>query len=583
MTYQVKALLARLSLACLCGMWTVPFLIPHHAVIIPTFYREWIAALFGLLSGLILLHKRLIKEIDVPIITLIPLGLILILGIQHAFHLHQATSKPIFATLYLLWSALIMTTAFNLKKVISTEAIATTAAFSILAGAIISSIFLAMQIAHVGTDSFLISPLALGAGNIGQKNHLADYLWLGIASAIFLHYRGSLGRSLLIIVLLVLVTASSFTGSRSILLYSLMLPVLTAWSYWRHGNHELKKIAHISACVLCYLLLLLWWLAHPPSGSDLGTATTGVRLVSEASTASVRLQLWRTGLMLFSEHPWLGVGVGQFPYQSYLLAGRISDGTLFGGAEHTHNLFIQLLSEWGVIGVAVLLVFGGIWWRNFIRAKWSCPEWWIAAVLLVIFTHSQLEYPLWYTFVLGTFACTLGLGNSTESCYRATESCRLAIGLALALGVATLTSLMSDYRQLENAVTHASKTEPYTLDPERIKTLSRIGRESLFSDYRSLIFSQVLDINYEFLSEKIIVCREAILFTPISTITFKLAWLLALDQKKDEATNTLQSAIATHPTYVPIAKNDLAALINDFPEISWLNAEFDRLTAQTKK
>lgn len=583
MTYRATTLPARLSLACLCGMWTVPFLISHHAVLIPTFYREWIAALFGLISGAILLHKRLIEEIDIPVVAFIPLGLIFILAIQHAAHLHQATSKPLIATLYLLWSAFVMTTAFNLKKVIPTENIATTAAFSILVGAMISSIFLAMQLAHIGTNSFLVSPLALGAGNLGQKNHLANYLWLGIASAIFLHHRGCLSKNVLIIILIALVTASSFTGSRGILLYSLVLSALSIWSYRKYGGHELKQIAHISAYVLCYLLLLSWCLVHAPSRSELSIATTGVRLVSEASTTSIRLQLWHTGLQIFSQHPWFGVGVGQFPYQSYLLVGRMNDGTLLGGAEHTHNLIIQLLCEWGAFSLILLFAFGGIWWRHFIRAKWSHAEWWVAALLLVILTHSQLEYPLWYAFVLGTFSFVLGLGNSGEFRYRTTETCRLAIAPIMVLGAATLASLISDYQQLEKAVIPTPRAVPYASDPERIKALSRIGKESLFSDYRSLIFSQTLDINREFLAEKIVVCREAIRFIPINATTFKLAWLLALDEKGDEAIEALKSAIATYPGYVAVAKNDLAALIRDFPEISWLNAEFDRLTVQTEQ
>ncbi|WP_394701330.1 Wzy polymerase domain-containing protein [uncultured Propionivibrio sp.] len=558
-------------------------MISHHAVLIPTFYREWIAALFGLISGAILLHKRLIEKIDIPVAAFIPLGLIFILAIQHAAHLHQAASKPLIATLYLLWSAFVMITAFNLKKVISTETIATTAALSILVGAMISAILLAMQLAHIGTNSFWVSPLAQGAGNLGQKNHLANYLWLGIASAIFLHHRDCLSKNVLIIILIALVTASSFTGSRSILLYSLVLLALSIWSYRKYESHELKQIAQISAYILCYLLLLSWCLAYAPSSSELSTATTGARLVSEASTTSIRLQLWRTGLQIFSEHPWFGVGVGQFPYQSYLLVGRMKTGTLIGGAEHTHNLIIQLLCEWGTFSLILLFVFGGIWWRDFIRAKWSHAEWWIAALLLVILTHSQLEYPLWYTFVLGTFSFALGLGNSTEFRYRTTEICRLAVAPILVLGATTLASLFSDYQQLEKAVIPTPRSVPYASDPERIKALSRIGKESLFADYRSLVFSQILDINHELLSEKIAVCREAIRFIPIKATAFKLVWLLALDKKYDEAIVALRSAIATYPGYVPVAKNDLAVLIRDFPEISWLSAEFDRLTVQTKK
>lgn len=580
---RATALHARLSLACLCGMWTIPFLISHHAILIPTFYREWIAAVLGLLSGTILLRRKLIKEIDVPIITLIPLGLILILGIQYAAHLYQTPSKPLIVALYLVWSAAVMTTAFNLKKVVSTEDATVTAAFSILAGAVISAILLAMQLAHVGTDSFLTSSLAPGAGNLGQRNHLANYLWLGVASAILLHLRGHLRRYSLVIILAALVTASSFTGSRSILLYSFVQAAIATWAYRKYGDPELRRIALISVSLFACLLLLLLGLASLPMDSLETTATAGSRLITEASTTPLRLQLWRTGLLIFSEHPWLGVGVGQFPYQSYLLVGQITSDALFGGAEHTHNLFVQLLCEWGAIAPILLIVLGGLWWKHFTRVKWAGPEWWIAATLLVIFTHSQLEYPLWYTFVLGTFSFALGLGTPIELRYRATDGSRLVISLMLALGSSTLISLLSDYQQLESAVSPTSATRSHASDHDRIRVLSRIGRESLFSDYQSLVFAQALAIDREILADKIAVSKAAIRVAPINSITFKLAWLYALNGDRDEAILALRRAIATHPTYVPTARIALAALIEAFPETDWLDAEFERLTANVKQ
>jgi O-antigen ligase len=58
-----------------------------------------------------------------------------------------------------------------------------------------------------------------------------------------------------------------------------------------------------------------------------------------------RLGIWREGLQLFAEHPWLGVGGGAFRTAA-LEAGKLA-----------HNFVISLLAEVGLIGFAL---FGAV-------------------------------------------------------------------------------------------------------------------------------------------------------------------------------------------------------------------------------
>lgn len=550
--------------------------------------QEWIAAGLGVLLVTSVWIQELEHEhkVEIPKIGLLPLGLIGLVLVQVVLGSVQSNSQALLFALYLLWSFFIVVSVHNLQRFVSREMIAVTAAYSVLAGALCSSIILVMQITKTGLSSGLIFPLNPGGGNLAQHNHLADYLWLGIVSALFLNLEQRFGVKRLIAITFTLAAASSLTGSRSIMLYAIAIPILSFWAAFRFSSQEFKRTAVISLVLCGFVIFLQWFFAHSSLGQTYNIPTTGERLITEMSGGSTRLQLWRTGLSISLEHPWLGAGIGHFPYYAYLKVGSLNDGTFIGGGEHAHNVFIQLLSELGIAAPILLLSFGWLWWQNFIRGRWAPSDWWVAGILAILATHSQLEYPLWYTFFLGIASIGAGLGHLEVFRLQLNRKLlRLAALLILVLGLTTLHSLFSSYKQLEH-ILHGgldARRSAANVISENIRHLSRIQQESLFSDYVPFTYAILMDTDRNNLRDKIAVCQNAIRFSPLNIIVYKLAWLLALDEKGPEAILALQRAIATHPSYIPTAKRDLAALILDFPEISWLSAEFDHLTVQTKK
>ena len=574
-------LLARLSLACLCAALVLPFLIPHHFNPIPSFIQEWTAAMFGLLAACVLTHRHLIEDIEIPEIALIPLGLIGLLLLQYFTGLAQSITQALLAALYLLWSLLMLTAASNLRRVVRPETIARCAAIAILFGAVFSAAIQALQFAGYGFGSGLISPLARGSGNLGQPNHLADYLWLGIASALFLHAEKRIGWTLFIATATGLATSSTLTGSRSTLLYAFGLTVLSLWSAWRFKTPALRRTAVAAAAILALTVLLQFALAHSEVATTINASFSGERLFREAGTPSQRLQLWRTGLAIFADHPWLGAGIGHFPYASYITAAN-QPGIYLGGGEHAHNLIIQLLSEFGILATLFVCVLVWRWWRAFIRTEWTAMQWWVAALLLVIGTHSQLEYPLWYVFFLGIASLALGLGSQAGMHPEISRHGRWVILLGLSFGAMTLASLIVDYRDLENTL--YARTVNDTGQPAssrtRLDALARLHRESLLAHYVPLSYAHQIEVNREALPDKITVCEMAIRFSPVDLVTFKLAWLLALDDRKADARSALHRAIATHPAYATTAAKELDQLVRQFPEIGWLKTELSRLMQQ---
>jgi hypothetical protein len=87
------------------------------------------------------------------------------------------------------------------------------------------------------------------------------------------------------------------------------------------------------------------------------TQWTGYRLSS-------RLDWWRAGWAMFLEHPWAGVGLGN--YQSAFLVYKtgLSQNTLFA-----HNMIVTVLSETGLIGLAGVAAAGVILFRRGVAGR----------------------------------------------------------------------------------------------------------------------------------------------------------------------------------------------------------------------
>ena len=127
--------------------------------------------------------------------------------------------------------------------------------------------------------------------------------------------------------------------------------------------------------------LLMWWHVRRPSLTTLGAALAlagaivlGVFLVTEdmsrrsratpAVAMSVRMEFAEVGIRMAADHPWLGVGLGEFSRHStqYLSPTLVTQfrAALYG--ENAHNQIIQIAAELGLIG---LVAFVWYWIRVF--------------------------------------------------------------------------------------------------------------------------------------------------------------------------------------------------------------------------
>jgi len=81
-----------------------------------------------------------------------------------------------------------------------------------------------------------------------------------------------------------------------------------------------------------------------------------------------RIRLWQSALTVWSKSPIIGVGAGNL--DSYMERFSAFSITLvLQGYQQAHNIFLELLAEIGVVGLALFLTFVGlVLWRLTRRA-----------------------------------------------------------------------------------------------------------------------------------------------------------------------------------------------------------------------
>ncbi|MBI5245207.1 MAG: O-antigen ligase family protein [Elusimicrobia bacterium] len=118
-----------------------------------------------------------------------------------------------------------------------------------------------------------------------------------------------------------------------------------------------------------------------------------------------RLSWWLSGLRMFADHPWLGVGTGNFP--SAYLAYKT------GAVQHTlyaHSSIVGLLAETGLLGFLSALALVA-WLLARIRSRWDWAEsrWPFLLGLLLFLAYGLISLSMEYLVNLLTAAAFMGI------------------------------------------------------------------------------------------------------------------------------------------------------------------------------
>lgn len=321
------------------------------------------------------------------------------------------------------------------------------------------------------------------SSNLRQPNHLSSLLlwslvalaWLWQARTVPVYAGGPMAALLVFGVVL--------TGSRTGIVDVL---ILAAWGLL---DRQMPRQLRVALALMPIFYAISWWglteWAHSTHHVFGGEARMGM----QGDISSSRYAIWANTLSLIAQHPWFGVGFGEFNFAWSLTPFPHRPVAFF---DHTHNLALQFAVELG-LPLALLLLLSlltAFWWA--FRASTNVEPPMSAMIraafmiVLLISVHSMFEYPLWYAYFLLPTAFAFGFCLGAEpsdaaSSAQAGEARRngrsltlAALGLACMIGGAATTL---DYLRVAR-IFESGDGEPLL---DRIEA----GRRSVFFNYHA--------------------------------------------------------------------------------------------------
>jgi O-antigen ligase len=550
--------------------WTAPFLQPYHRYPLTGFYSEWLAFALGLAAALVLLSRQAWRGAELPVVAIAPVGLAVVLGVQAALELAPYPEQVLTAVLYLLWASLLTLLGSVLRRKLGMTTVATTLAWFLFAGGILSAVIGLLQHFHVPTPvEFLIGRgIAQQVfGNLGQPNHYAAHVTLALASAGYLYacrrLHGALAGGCMALCLLVL----ALSGSRSTWLFLGALTALAVLLHARRRDSASRRLAIAEGWLLPGFVIALAVATLPfmaPPEDRLLTAVE--RLFQMASGIGPRLQLWSEAWQMFLGAPLLGAGWGQFAWHHFVHQAVTGETAGPGIFHHAHNIVLQLMAETGAAGALIIVGALVLWIADLKRVKFDLEWWWLLALAAVIAIHSLLEYPLWYSYFLGMAALLLGLGAERVFALRFAGAARAAVGLAIITGWLNLAAMLPSYLEFERLVFTPESRSAQLLDEAAFaKVVVGLYREPLLVPYVELAVAYGITVSEERLPEKLELTARAVHFAPESVVSYRYALLLALAGEREAALAQLARSLRVYPGAAAAVAAELTELARRHP------------------
>lgn len=184
----------------------------------------------------------------------------------------------------------------------------------------------------------------------------------------------------------------------------LLLNPFFLFPYW------LKKRVFIFGCLFLITSLGITIYSSP----DLYTRVQSITNTTTDRSNADRILVWESALAMINDHPIIGVGPGEFKnvYDASYKSPEVTQDMI-----HTHNNFIQILAESGIVGlIGFIIVFGNLFFKNLFATFTNNPY---AYIRLAITTFFLLFGLIDYTFdasaVMKLFWYIIGITLSLES------------------------------------------------------------------------------------------------------------------------------------------------------------------------
>ena len=420
------------------------FLMPGHYLPWASFQGQWVAALGAVL--VVFSAARLAgqtgKSIIVPPVALLLLACAAVPVVQWMGGLLDFASDAVLASAY--WVALALAviggTAWSQQERSDwlDRLFAALIAASGVSVALACAQWLVLDLSQLWVAA--APPGARPFANLGQPNHLALLLILGVVGTIRAYMRHALGGATASLLLAWLGLGLVMTQSRT---GWLMVALLFLW--WWNLRLRLPLLAAGKVCLAAslFVVAVLSW-------DKLNDVLLLTRLnnLGERLQAGPRALIWQTMLGAIERSPWLGYGFNQVVLGHQAVAADLEPVRRM--LESAHNLALDL-ALWAGVPFALTLVLGvGAWLFAKVRACRDLDDWSVLAAIGAILTHAMFEFPLEHAYFLLPLGLLMGSFPQASS---ATPQRFIAWPLALpALAMTVLLFVIgNEYLQVEEA------------------------------------------------------------------------------------------------------------------------------------
>jgi len=572
-------LFLRISLV-LCGLLvSAPFLNPSHSFPLLTFYTEWLAFAIGLAALAAIAMAPSGKAVPIPgmCVGLFLLTAVLILQAalgQVAYPLRSATGA-----LYTIWAGLLVMLGAWLRSELGEAAVSRVLQWWVAAAGLLAAASGFVQYYHVplpGVGAYTAAqPTNWMFGTVAQPNNFADYLGCAVISVAFLHARNALSLLPALLIVLPVAAGMALSGSRTSWGYVVIALALVPLLQLGGHSREAKRVLQLASFALAVFLLvqILNLQTEIFVGPEGRPSSSGDRLLRYLEIGEgtgerpIRVQLFLYAWLMFLSNPLLGIGFGEYAWRAFELSAGLPGGGPPGLDRHSHNLFLQLLAETGILGLLCIAVPLASW---FWRMPWRSltPErCWTIGVLAVIGLHSMVEFPLWHANFLGMFALLFGAASPVGAAVAPTRLRRGWVLVVVLAGSLTARGVWSDYRAFERwyVAVEAKDARGEAPGSGDLDDLMKLREDSLFGPYFERIASEALALDEGDLGDKLALNTQVMRAYPMPSVVLRQVALFALSGRDADAARTLRAAIRVYPQWARKWLPALEKLARDRP------------------
>ncbi len=340
------------------------------------------------------------------------------LGTGHARALHPAHTAFLLLQAVTILGLLVATDTFTLLKVWADWSAFLVVSILVASASLVeirrimycvaaAAAALALEsLATGGSQTLVDGGLAATDRAQGAFTHpaqLAFFLVLAVPLALSLSVAGRRKlRPVMLAVAALATVALVMTLTRgSIIGFAASLAVLVTWARFRRLA---ALFLGVGAVVVAFNFGAI------ANSQQVSVVSTRLGTISQgASAGGGRLNIYKTAPTIIADHPWLGVGGGNFAEVS-LAYGLSEGGQAF---EHAHDLPLTIAAERGLGGLALLVLFIGALARTGIRLlRARDPETYpyalgLSAAMFGLGINSLVDYPV-QAAVMGTLMVEVG-------------------------------------------------------------------------------------------------------------------------------------------------------------------------------